>query len=678
MHDQFRFILRQHTFNILPNCLNSQRIGQNIYKTLITNHQYEVKSNVSNEVFQSFIDYMVNNEIPDINARNASEFEKLSNEFDYMPSMMKLFKKLNEKLYFSSIKEDQNNFNSKFKRKCDKMVKIVKNYQDVIQFIFEDNSYPDIKSDYLNLVAEEYDRESTLPIIHLYPAQKVEGENGLLYILDDEKKEAGIAGINVYNENVVVPRSIIHNNKEYLITSVVERAFYNSNKIKNFFFSDDSELKLIEKYSFTVSSLEYIKIPPKVAKIDEYAFSSLENIQKIEFSQNCELRIIEKEAFSYSNLKEITIPSHVTTIGRYAFAGSNLEKFDLEVNSELNSISRSAFSGTFIKNLTLPSSIDDLNDGFCVSTNDLTCITIIPCNEQNILLYENNILVGKSNPKSDSFDILHCATRDIENAFIPSFIKRIAPFAFDNCKALKKVEFSADSEFISIGHESFHNSPITSIKFPSCPIEFNDGWCSDLRNLTKIEVSPSNKQMIYLDNKLLLGKSHIESDNYDVLIFARRDIKDVIIPSFVRKIGSRAFEDCTYLRSIVFSDDSQLVSIGDHAFASSSINEILIPSTVKRIGNFAFNYCLKLKKVFFMDDSDLFSIGKYAFNSSSITSIILPPKLSVIGKFALYCDNFQIIEISGSSPINKRAFYFSKDKNNSFVFPTKIRKKLNL
>ncbi|KAK8895268.1 hypothetical protein M9Y10_023711 [Tritrichomonas musculus] len=96
-------------------------------------------------------------------------------------------------------------------------------------------------------------------------------------------------------------------------------------------------------------------------------------------------------------MKEIRIPSHVTTIGRYAFAGSNLEKFDLKVDSELNSITRSAFSGTFIKNLIHPSSIDEPNDGFCVSTNDLTCITIIQC-----------MLVGKSNPKIDSLFLPLC------------------------------------------------------------------------------------------------------------------------------------------------------------------------------------------------------------------------------------------------------------------------------
>ena len=123
----------------------------------------------------------------------------------------------------------------------------------------------------------------------------------------------------------------------------------------------------------------------------------LKRFKKMEFSQNCELKIIKKEAFSYSNMKEIRIPSHVTTIGRYAFAGSNLEKFDLEVDSELNSITRSAFSGTFIKNLIHPSSIDEPNDGFCVSTNDLTCITIIPC-----------MLVGKSNPKIDSLFLPLC------------------------------------------------------------------------------------------------------------------------------------------------------------------------------------------------------------------------------------------------------------------------------
>ena len=672
---QFKLILNQHNFFIPSNCRSFQSIDQNIYESLIANHQYKVKSNVSMEIFQSFIDYLVNNKKPNIDISNASEFEKLSNEFDCMQSMINLFKNLYKKFSFSFMKTDQNQFNSKLKRKHEKIDKIVKSYHDVIQFIFNDNnSYPDIKSDYFNLVEEEFFRESTIPIIHLYSAQKVTGENGLLYILDEEKQEAGIAGINVYNENIVAPKSIIFNNKEFLITSVVERAFYRSKNIKNFFFSDDSELKLIGKHSFTASSLEYIKIPQKVAKIDEYAFCSLSGIQKIEFSQNCELKIIEKEAFSYSNLKEIIIPSHVTTIGKYAFAGSHLEKFDLEANSELHSIARSAFSTTLIKNLTLPSSIDDLQDGFCVSTNDLTSITIIPCKEENIILYDNNVLIGKSDSKSDSFDVLHCSKRNIENAIIPSFIKRIAPFAFENCTVLQKVVFSEDSEFISIGIESFWNSSIKSIEFPSCPIEFKDGWCSGLRNLTEIKMRPSNKNFIYIDNKFLLGKSYVGSDIYDVLLFARRDIKEALIPSFVRKIGSFAFENCQYLKSVVFSNDSQLVLIGEHAFERSSIHEISIPSTVKRICDWAFGHCIKLEKVIFTYNSELLSIGKFAFFSCNLISLFLPPKLTIIGKSSFCClNNFQIIEISGQTPIDKRAFFITKNQSNCLMFPNKIR-----
>lgn len=55
---------------------------------------------------------------------------------------------------------------------------------------------------------------------------------------------------------------------------------------------------------------------------------------------------------------------------------------------------------------------------------------VFPTNKENISFYNDSFIIGKSDIKSDNFDILYFARRDIENAIIPPFIKIIAPFAF--------------------------------------------------------------------------------------------------------------------------------------------------------------------------------------------------------------------------------------------------------
>ena len=55
-----------------------------------------------------------------------------------------------------------------------------------------------------------------------------------------------------------------------------------------------------------------------------------------------------------------------------------------------------------------------------------------------VVYYDNNFILGKSNQKSEIFDILVFARRDIVNAIIPSFIKQIGPYSFTYCTRTKQ------------------------------------------------------------------------------------------------------------------------------------------------------------------------------------------------------------------------------------------------
>lgn len=130
-------------------------------------------------------------------------------------------------------------------------------------------------------------------------------------------------------------------------------------------------------------------------------------------------------------------------------------------------------------------------------------------------------------------------------------------------------------------------------------------------------------------------------------------IHEVVIPSSVESIGSRAFYLCG-IKKLVLS--KELKSIGDEAFMHNSfgsleipegvvkiglgafeqcsLNSVVIPGSVITVGNQAFQFNPYLKKVEILEGVE--SIGANAFSScKELTEIIFPKySLKTIGKFA--------------------------------------------
>lgn len=65
-----------------------------------------------------------------------------------------------------------------------------------------------------------------------------------------------------------------------------------------------------------------------------------------------------------------------------------------------------------------------------------------------------------------------------------------------------------------------------------------------------------NKNFLNYNGDYILSKSDTESDIFDVLIFARRDIVTAKIPSSVKVIACGSFYDCAKLYNVVFNEDS--------------------------------------------------------------------------------------------------------------------------
>ncbi|KAK8897379.1 hypothetical protein M9Y10_015325 [Tritrichomonas musculus] len=403
---------------------------------------------------------------------------------------------------------------------------------------------------------------------------------------------------------------------------------------------------------------------------------------------------------------EIVIPSFieyqnceykVTFIAKNAFANSyKVKSIEFPANSQVQSIEENAFYESSIERIAIPASVIELKEGWCNGTENLTEIEI---NENNprYSLYEDNFIIGKSSIENENYDELVFAQRSVKNVTIPSFIKRICPYAFERCNDLVTVEFPPNSELFlidkyafsysrinefkvpptvthigenalsfclklerveiqsnsqlqSIEKDMFTSSSIGAFSIPASVIELKEGWCNGTEKLTRIEIDENNPRYSLYEDKFIIGKSSIENENYDELVFAQRSVNNVTIPSFIKRICPHAFERCANIDTIEFPMDSELQAIEGYSFAYSSVKSLKIPSGLKRIGFHSFSGCKKLQTVEFLRNSELQVIERFAFAWSSIESISIPSNLTRICDHAFSgCEKFHSLEIPNDS-----------------------------
>ena len=180
-----------------------------------------------------------------------------------------------------------------------------------------------------------------------------------------------------------------------------------------------------------------------------------------------------------------------------------------------------------------------------------------------------------------------------------------------------------------IESNAFRGFSIDSISLPSS-IEILKSHC--FYRVLDIEKIPNKNQknICYYEDKFILGKSDLESDVFEVLIFVKRNIENVIIPSFIKQIGQCAFKYHDKIKHVEFLPNSQLEIIDEFAFANTTIECISIPSNVTIINDYAFYGCQKLANVNFNENSKLMKIGQKSFSKALIENIKIPSNVSKI------------------------------------------------
>lgn len=503
-------------------------------------------------------------------------------------------------------------------------------------------------------------------------------QNRISFELDKNNLTATIVYSPKARGDIIIPSNIIFQNNIYKITTIDKKSFKNNKSIKSIKFSADSNLLSFKKSIFNQTRITSICIPASVETLEEGWCKRADYLKTatissgnrhFKYSDTDERIIIGKSdknsaiydtlVFANRDIDRVKVPDYISRIDSFAFFNcKELTSIEISENSMLKTIGKNAFSFSPITHINIPPNVEELEEGWCSSASYLQTVTISPKNRHfKYADKERKIVIGKSDKNSDVYDVLVFACRDIEHATIPDCITRVSSNAFMSCRSLTKVEISENSNLKSIGMHAFSSTAISSLYIPASFERFEEQWSNFTMSLTNVIISPKNRHFKYADkeHKIIIGKSDKNSEIFDVLVFACRDIEQVTIPEYIVHISSCAFGHCKKLLSFKVHEKCQLRTIGSRTFSNVPFRSFTLPKSVEKVGCLAFYFCDKLeeftiesgsrlssipskmlefcrilRKVTVPDDSQLRSIDQLFFPFTQVQSFNIPPLVEVL------------------------------------------------
>ena len=149
------------------------------------------------------------------------------------------------------------------------------------------------------------------------------------------------------------------------------------------------------------------------------------------------------------------------------------------------------------------------------------------------------------------------------------------------------------------------------------------------------------------------------------------NIESVSIPASVKTINSYAFNLCFGLSSVTFASDSELITIGEAAFASTAISSITLPSKLQYITENAFEYCENLTSVTIPNSTKTIFGGAFA-NCTNLSTVTIGSKVSDIKSGAFTgCVALSSISVDSANETYSSAsgVLYNKDKTTLILYP---------
>lgn len=372
-----------------------------------------------------------------------------------------------------------------------------------------------------------------------------------------------------FNGNVIISKGI---------TEIGKASFNGANKITGVEIPDS--VTLISDYAFQYcKSLTKIEIPGTVKKIGNWwgnvngqIFNGCSNLKEVILEEGIEE--ISGRAFdSCSKVKEWKLPKSLKRIGPCAFSNISVEEFNIPENVE-------SIAATFISSSNLSRINVDSNNKYFTSVDGI----LFDKDSTRLIKYPEN--------------------RDGNSYEVPNTVKTIDANAFISCKNLQTIVIADSVE--KIGDSAFDGSKLKTINLGGGITNISNKPFYGAWNLTNINVITENDKyesengILFNKGKTILIKyppAIINGEVYEIpntvveigpQSFYRSQIKNVIIPSSVKKIGSESFFACNNLEEVNLPEGLERIE-WRALYGCHKIKTIVVPSSVTFIDGGAFN-----------------------------------------------------------------------------------------
>lgn len=209
-------------------------------------------------------------------------------------------------------------------------------------------------------------------------------------------------------------------------------------------------------------------------------------------------------------------------------------------------------------------------------------------------------------------------------------------------------------------------------------------------------VTISDPKYFHIENGVVMGFVRAEDNQelYDEIYnlthsYYNNKILKLVIPSGVRSIGEKAFQDIG-INSVIIPEGvtdidryafaktglqsvklpKSLINIGEYAFVSNGLlTNISIPESVINIGEYAFAYC-SIQEIDI--PKDITKINKGIFSRNKLTNLIIPKGVTEIGEDAFNQNQLESVMLpEGIEIIGSGAF--SSNKLTDITIPNSVR-----
>lgn len=402
---------------------------------------------------------------------------------------------------------------------------------------------------------------------------------------------------------LTIPNFLLIDGKEYRVTKIEGHdawqaiANFNGNVIIS------KGITEIGKASFNVANkITGVEIPDSVTLISDYAFQYCKSLTKIEIPGTVK-KIgnwwgnVNGQIFNgCSNLKEVILEEGIEEISGRAFDSCSKVK-EWKLPKSLKRIGPCAFSNISVEEFNIPENVESIAATF-ISSSNLSRINVDSNNKYFTSV--DGILFDKDSTRL----IKYPENRDGNSYEVPNTVKTIDANAFISCKNLQTIVIADSVE--KIGDSAFDGSKLKTINLGGGITNISNKPFYGAWNLTNINVITENDKyesengILFNKGKTILIKyppAIINGEVYEIpntvveigpQSFYRSQIKNVIIPSSVKKIGSESFFQCYNLEEVNLPEGLERIE-WRALYGCHKIKTIVVPSSVTFIDGGAFN-----------------------------------------------------------------------------------------